>query len=155
MNQAAKNILPVLDISFIPPEDIDSVWDIVSKILKRAVKRSYGRMSVIDIYNNVIDERSHLWVAYNTDTLKIEGCAVTQFQEYPTGLRMLNIDLLAGKKMEDWAHEGVDTLYAWAESNGCDGIEFISRPGFWHWVKHKKGWKKTNVFYEVKFKEEE
>ena len=49
MNQPAKNILPVLDISFVPPEDLDSVWGTVSKILKRAVQRSYGRMSVIDI----------------------------------------------------------------------------------------------------------
>ena len=154
MNQPAKNILPVLDISFVPPEDLDSVWGTVSKILKRAVQRSYGRMSVIDIYNNVIDERSHLWVAYDINTMSIEGCAVTQFQEYPTGLKMLNIDLLAGRKMEEWAHLGLDELYELAEQNKCDGIEFISRPGFWHWVKHKKGWKKTNVFYEVKFNEE-
>ena len=39
------------------------------------------------------------------------------------------------------------------EDNKCDGIEIISRPGFWHWVKHRENWKKTNVVYEVKFNE--
>jgi|TARA_R110002124_G_scaffold50744_3_gene147301 hypothetical protein len=153
VNEPAKNILPVLDISFVPPETLDVVWEEVKLTLKRAVKRSSGKMNVNDIYNNLIDERSHLWIVFNTDDLKISGCCITQFQEYPTGLRMLNIDLLAGKKMDNWAELGLDILYKWAKDNKCDGIEIISRPGFWHWVKHRENWKKTNVVYEVKFNE--
>jgi hypothetical protein len=155
MNELAKEIKPVIDISLIPPENMEPIWGDVSKILKRATKRSYGRMSVVDIHNNLIDETSQLWIVFNTETLKVIGCTITHFQEYPTGLKMLNINILAGKSMEKWAKEGLELLYSWAKDNHCDGIEFISRPGFWHWVKHRKSWKKTNVFYEVKFSEEE
>ncbi len=50
---------------------MEPIWDDVSKILKRATKRSYGRMSVVDIHNNLVDETSQLWIVFNTETLKI------------------------------------------------------------------------------------
>ena len=66
---------------------------------------------------------------------------------------MLNIDHVTGKKMNDWADRGLKVIYKWAKANECAGIEGVGREGFWNWIKTRENWKKTSVFFEYEFEE--
>ena len=85
--------------------------------------------------------------------LKIIGCVVTQISPYPTGKRMLNLDHVAGKNMEQWINNSLDVLKKYAKDNNCNGLEGVGRDGFWHWIKNRN-WKKTAIFVEYNFEEE-
>lgn len=153
MNEPAKKLEQEIDISLVLPNQVDMVWDTCEKILTRSCKRSGGRINPQDIYMRCIENRSSLWIIFETDSLNIIGCGVTQLHDYPSGLRMLNVEHIAGKKYPEWVDKGFDTLDKWAKDNKCDGIEALGRPGFWNWIKNRKGWEKTAVFYEYKFED--
>jgi hypothetical protein len=39
---------------------------------------------------------------------------------------MLNLDILAGKNMQDWVEKGIDVITKFAKENECEGLE-----GYW------------------------
>ena len=151
MNQVAKKLDNNLEISLVLPAQVSIVWDKCEKLFNRSCKRSGGRINPMDILYRCIENRSSLWLIFESETMDIIGCAITQLHDYPSGLRMLNIEHIAGKRYEDWVEQGFETLYKWAEDNKCDGIEAIGRAGFWNWIKKEEGWKETSRFYEFKF----
>ena len=151
MNEPALKLNDSLEISLVLPGQVSIMWKECEKILQKSCKRSNGRISPMDIYYRCIENRSSLWIIFESETMDIIGCAVTQLHDYPTKLRMLNIEHVAGKRYEEWVDEGFKTLYKWAKDNKCDGIEALGRAGFWNWIKKEKGWKETSRFYEFKF----
>ena len=154
MNDLAKKLEQEIDISLVLPNQVDMVWHKCEKILTRSCKRSGGRINPQDIYMRCIENISSLWIIFETDSLNIIGCGVTQLHDYPSGLRMLNVEHIAGKRYPEWVDKGFDTLYKWAKDNKADGIEALGRPGFWNWIKKEKGWEETSRFYEFKFDKE-
>jgi hypothetical protein len=131
MNEPALKLNDSLEISLVLPGQVSIMWKECEKILQKSCKRSNGRISPMDIYYRCIENRSSLWIIFESETMEIVGCAVTQLHDYPTKLRMLNIEHVAGKRYEDWVEDGFKTLYKWAIDNKCDGIEALGRAGFW------------------------
>jgi|TARA_R100001510_G_C7630518_1_gene189455 hypothetical protein len=159
MNEPALNI-PIkpsgeLEISYIPSEQLTMIWDKVEKYLKKTASRSNGRTRVEDIFHDLLNNNSQLWIVFDTGNLDITGVMITLFNDYPTGKKMLCIDHITGKNMQAWAEEGIDILTNFAKTNNCDGLEGVGRHGLWHWVKNKVGWKKPATFYEYNFEEDE
>jgi hypothetical protein len=142
------------DISLVLIENLGLVWDECEKILIRSCKRSNGRVNTKDIYYNFLKNNNSIWIVFNKSDLKIIGCLVTEIMNYPSGIKMLNIDHIAGKYMERWIDRGLEVLTSWSKDNQCVGIEGVGRKGFWNWIKNKEGWKQTSSFYEIKFNEE-
>tara|TARA_R110000822_G_scaffold777_18_gene3491 strand:- start:1771 stop:2223 length:453 start_codon:yes stop_codon:yes gene_type:complete len=150
MNQPALKY--DLEWSMVHPEVLDNCWDECAKILKRSVKRSGGRVTIDDIYRDVDSGRCEMWIVYDTVSLNIIGCSITFLKEYPTGLRMLHIDHIAGIKMNWWLEDGLNMMSHFAKKNGYDGIEGIGRTGFWNWFKNM-GWRKHATFFEIRLQE--
>ena len=98
-----------------------------------------------------LENRCSLWIIFESDSTNIIGAAITQLHDYPSGLRMLNVEHIAGKRYADWVEDGFNTLYRWAKDNKCDGVEALGRAGFWNWIKKEKGWKETSRFYEYNY----
>jgi hypothetical protein len=142
-----------LEFSMVHQELLDKCWDECEKILKRSVKRSNGRVTIDDIYRDIDSGKCQLWIVYNIHDLKIIGCSVTFLREYPTELRMLHIDHIAGISMDDWIEGGLELLENFCKDNGYDGIEGVARHGFWNWVKNK-GWRRHATFYEYRISED-
>lgn len=46
------------------------------------LQRSGGRINPKDIYARCIENRSSLWIIFETDTLNIIGCGITQLHDY-------------------------------------------------------------------------
>ena len=140
------------EVSLILPEHLEDVWLKCEKILKRSCQRSYGRINTIDILYKLGTEECNLWIIFEQDNVNVVGCIITQVHTYPSGLKMLHIEHLAGKHMDNWVYDGVDVLYEYAKDNNCDGVEGIGREGFWNWIRKKDlGWKETARFFEFRF----
>jgi hypothetical protein len=147
-----KEDIPVYKFSLVLPQHLTRVWEDVSKILDKSVKRSGNRVRQVDVYHRLAQNLASLWIIFDEDTMDIVGCVVTNLHDYPTGLRMLHIEHIAGKHMDQWVEEGFNTMYKWAKDNSCQGVEGIGRAGFFNWAK-KKGWKESSRFFEVMFDE--
>jgi hypothetical protein len=159
MNQVAEKIEVEaeegFEISLMPSDKMTLVWEQCEKFLEKSCKRSNGRSTPKDVFYDCLNNRASLWIIFDKGSLDIVGCAITKINQYPTGKRMLNIDHVTGKKMNDWADRGLKVIYKWAKSNDCKGIEGVGREGFWNWIKAREDWKKTAVFFEYEFEDNE
>ena len=144
----------VYEISLVPTEQIPLVWSQVEGLLKKSANRSGGRTRIEDIYYELINNQTQLWIVFDSGNLDITGVQITLFNIYPTGKKMLNLEHTAGKKMQEWVEQGIDVMIKFAKSNDCEGIEGMGRHGQCNWVKNKKGWKKPATFYEYIFEDD-
>jgi len=137
--------------TLVKPKDLGFVWPFIEKLLNKSIKRSYGRTSTDDLLQECLYEESHLWIFYEEDKYpEILGCGITQINDYPSGLRMLNIDHLAGNHHDKWTQEGLRFVEEFAKDANCDGIEALGRPGFWNWLKDEN-YDKIAVAYQKRF----
>lgn len=161
MNQVAEIIEAEVEvekgfeISLMPSDRLTLVWQQCEKLLEKSCKRSNGRSTPQDVFYDCLNNRASLWIIFDKESLDIVGCAITKINQYPTGKRMLNIDHVTGKKMNEWADRGLEVIYKWAKANDCTGIEGVGREGFWNWIKARENWKKTAVFFEYEFEDNE
>jgi len=137
--------------TLVKPKDLGFVWPFIEKLLNKSIKRSYGRTSTDDLLQECLYGESHLWIFYEEDKYpEILGCGITQINDYPSGLRMLNIDHLAGNHHDKWTREGLRFVEEFAKDSNCDGIEALGRPGFWNWLKDEN-YDKIAVAYQKRF----
>lgn len=137
--------------TLVKPKDLGFIWPFVEKLLNKSIKRSYGRTSTNDLLQECLYGESHLWIFFEEDKYpEILGCGITQINDYPSGLRMLNIDHLAGNHQDKWTQEGLKFVEEFAKDSNCDGIEALGRPGFWNWLKDDN-WDQIAVAYQKRF----
>ena len=67
VNQEASGIY---EFSLIPSEQISLVWNQVEEYLKKSAKRSDGRTRVEDIFYDLINNQTQLWIIFDTGNLK-------------------------------------------------------------------------------------
>tara|TARA_R100000935_G_scaffold52027_1_gene78951 strand:- start:315 stop:779 length:465 start_codon:yes stop_codon:yes gene_type:complete len=140
------------DISLVTSDKLTLVWKDCEKLLQKSCKRSNGRAKPEDVFYDCLNNKASLWIIFDKNNLDIVGCAVTKINQYPTGKKMLNVDHVTGKKMDEWI-DRIEVLYKWAKANGCKGIEGVGREGFWNWIKKREDWKKTAIFFEYEFED--
>jgi hypothetical protein len=66
VNQEASGIY---EFSLIPSEQISLVWNQVEEYLKKSAKRSDGRTRVEDIFYDLINNQTQLWIIFDTGNL--------------------------------------------------------------------------------------
>jgi len=141
--------------TLVKPQDIGHIWVFAEKLLKKSAKRSEGRTNTSDIFSECIEGVSSLWIVYEEEEFpELLGCGITQINHYPTGLKMLNIDHVAGVHQEKWTKGALDVLERFAKDTNCDGIESLAREGFWNWIKDDN-WDRVAVAYQKRFDNEE
>jgi len=134
-----------MHIVIVPKNDIDVVFPKVKDYLDKAIRLSGGRYTLEEVKDN-IDFRNHqLWIAFKDND--IYASAVTEFIEYPTGLKSLVGHFIGGKDLEEWKQPIVDSMAQFGKLNGCNRIEFMGRRG-WGKPLKKIGWKETYRTYE-------
>ena len=141
------------EISLVPFDKVPLIWKKVEKYLKKSAGRSGGRTTIEDIYYELINNKTNLWIIFEKTSDEIIGVQITLFNTYPTGKKMLNLEHTAGINMQDWVEKGIEVMTKFAKENECEGIEGVGRHGQWHWVKNKKGWKRPASMYEYNFEE--
>ena len=117
MNQVAEKTQTETgyDISLVTSDKLTLVWEDCEKILQKSCKRSYGRVTTQDVFYNCLNNRTSLWIIFDKSNLNIIGAAITQINQYPTGKKMLNIEHVAGTKMDEWADRGLEVICRWGK----------------------------------------
>lgn len=127
-----------MNISFVPPNHVDDIWDIVQSLLAPAVVLTNGRYMLEDIHIAAKSGDMQLWIAFTEDR-SIIGCGVTSISEYPSR-RLLTVLFVGGSNVRSWREDMINMLERWAKDNQCSGIEAYGR----------EGWAKVLESYNIK-----
>ena len=135
-----------MQVSMVPPEHVDSVWEKVEKYLEGAAEYTYGRYTVDDMYDAVTQYDHSLWIAF--DEKGVKGVVLTRFVDYPRK-RYLSMDFTGGVELDKWKAPMLKLLQHWAYDNLCDGIESSGRPGWMKIFKNDTGYRALWHTYEL------
>lgn len=83
---------------------------------------------------------------YETFGQSVKAMAVTSLAQYPTGLLVGEVILIAGRGQSSEWLQYVDDLKEWARANGADRLQFIGRRGFQRILG--SDWKAAATMYE-------
>lgn len=120
-------------------------------MLHKSVTRSHGRVSLMDVYHDLIDGEQSLWIAL--DDLEIIGCCTVRISKYSTGLTTLSYEHLAGANVGRWLGEGHRVLKMYAKEYGATRLEVPQgRKGWLHHLA-KLGYREFAVRYECELEE--
>ena len=109
-----------VQISYVPPEHVRSVWGEVAPLLLDAVDQTDGRYTLDDTYTLVAQHNYILWIAF--DGMGIKGAVVTCFLNYP-GKKALHIMFLGGVEGRTWETPMLTVLQKFASDSSCHAIE--------------------------------
>ena len=119
--------------TLVAPEDIDTIWDDVEGLIKKA---SDDLLNYIDIYKLLREGTFLLWIITD-DNNAIVTAMTLMFQKYPrdTSLRIVTC---GGEKMKEWLNEFLEKIEVFAKDRGCSYIDIDGRSG---WSKVLKDYK--------------
>ena len=124
-----------LKVSMILPEHLNIFWPKVKNLLKKSVKFTYGRYTLLDIYDVILSGEYQLWVIYNMNENKFNdpiAAIATTITKYPQK-KCVCIHFIGGTQLSKWKDKFLSKLRNFARDMKCDGIEATGRPG---WIKH-------------------
>lgn len=140
-----------MDLTLVPPEDVDIVVRHLWPYLTMSAHRSSGRVTENDILGFVRSGQMHLWAVHDVNS--IHGHVVTEVKQYPQ-CKLLAIQYCAMTTgvMAAVEDKMQDIATRFAKDAGCAGIEFVGRPG-WRRTARKYGYNTESVVYQKFFKE--
>ena len=134
-----------MNISLVPVDHIDNVWDSVKGFLNPAVKVTNGRYMLYDVYVALKNANMQLWIAFGED-LEVIGCEVTTITNYPSR-RVLTSLFTGGRNIRLWKDHMMAVLVRWAEDNECTAIEGCGKKG-WLRMLDSYGVKQSLIMFE-------
>jgi hypothetical protein len=129
-----------MQVSMVPKDHVDAVWESVKDYLDGAAQYTHGRYTIDDIYACVKEYDYTLWIAFDEE--KIKAAVVTNFAHYPRK-KYLVMTFCGGDQLDKWKDPMLTLLQRFAYDTQCDGIEATARLG---WTKifksdgHKPLW---------------
>lgn len=142
-----------LNITLLPPDWIDGLWDQLLPYMQETAYRSRGRVSVEDLKEFIHTGYMNVWAVYDEETNKVCGHFMTEVKQYPK-MKMLVVQYAAmlPNHMEQIEDRMQVLAESFAKDAGCEGIEFVGRPG---WKNHatKYGYTAQSVMYQKFFRQ--
>tara|TARA_R110000868_G_C10637928_1_gene743848 strand:- start:88 stop:519 length:432 start_codon:yes stop_codon:yes gene_type:complete len=135
----------MIQVSMVPKQYVPTCWPMIEPFLEKAAKYTYGRYTVDDIYDSIVDYDYELWVAFEDNEIK--GAVVTNSVTYPKR-KLLCMSFCGGVGLKDWKDPMLAILQRYARDTGCDGIEATARRG-WAKVFQLDGYKSNWVTFEL------
>ena len=137
-----------LELSLVPIGHVSNAIPALIKYLEESAAWSNGRAKVDDILRFILVGQMHLWMVFSPEEQKVYGHIITEVKQYPQ-CKMLVIQYAAMTPNHMVEIEDLMQQYAkdYAVRAGCNGIEFIGRPG---WKKHAEhyGYTAQSVMYQ-------
>ena len=133
----------------IPIDLLDTIWGDALTKLKPAVDQSNGRVSIDDVYHDILSGSSVLWMV----RLKDQPVAyyTTRVTSYP-GSKAMVLEWIGGSDIREWMTETIVAMRKHAAHNECSHIEFTGREG-WTRLLRDTGWKPEYVSYRMELKD--
>lgn len=132
--------------SVVEPKDLPGIWDQVAELLQPACDRSHGQETIQTLRASIMSGRTGLFVV--TDGPDIIGAVTYDVDDYPTGLRLLNITYAGGVAMNTQMPAVIEMFHALKSHGMCDRVRITGRKG---WVKYmqKFGFQPTHYSVEM------
>lgn len=135
----------------IPPDRVRAFAPKTLPLVLRACAYSGGRFDPETVYAACAYEldwlRMQMWVWGHTgggQPASAEAVAITCLSTFGTGLKVLEIVLVAGQDAKGWL-EFEDKLAAFALAEGCTRMQVIGRKG---WGRNLPHWKESARMFE-------
>jgi len=135
----------IVEITYIPPKDIDNIWTKLKPFVALAAEFTYGRFTTNDIRTGYKKGNQQLWLAHEGE--EVLGFSITEIIEYPQ-TRALVMHFTGGKDLPLWKTPMLKDIQEFGSNNGCDIIESYGRVG-WGKVFKEDGYKARFTFYEL------
>lgn len=126
-----------------------AVWDGIKDSIELAIDESDGRATMEIAHQRIMDGYDQVWILSDKD--RFLASVVTSVEQYP-GKKMLRVSWGGGNEVVKNIGIIGDSLYFWAQHNGCDGMECPGRRG-WEKVFKKIGARVCYQMYEIMFDE--
>ena len=139
-----------ISTTWMPPDLVDSRWDEVSILLKKAVDQSGGGHDMEALYKEIMSGEHDLWIIFRGDD-EIVAAYTTQLCKYPRKVSLVVTFCGSDEKMGGLSGAWIEAMTAlkkWAISYGFDSIEIVGRRG-WTRVFRPMGFKETHVITEL------
>lgn len=128
---------------------VPRIWGTVAAMLEPAVQRLAGRYLLDDVLQELRQQKTSLWVAFDDESQEVIGAVVFRVAEYPRR-RLGRIEYVAGTQMKKWGVAMLDVLERYARDYECSGIESGGRLG-WQRLGKAHGFRPTSVSIEKDF----
>ena len=134
------------EVSLVPGNKLYEIEDDVFKWLQPAIDMTHGRFSRDSYARDIEEGRSQLWIAFEAETLSIDGAIITNIEQYPHKT-MLCWALMGGENLARWHRQMYDLIEKFRQDMNLDGSEMVGREG---WVRFMKqyGWTERFRFME-------
>lgn len=121
-----------ISCSGIPASEIQHAWPLVQELLENLTKRDdyVEELTPADMYESIRERNMQCWIIHRRD--EVFAVALTQILTFPSGLRILALPYLAGKRggMKEWVHLKDGILKDFAREHGCKFIRVYGREGW-------------------------
>ena len=133
------------NVIYIPKENVNDAWGMVSKNIADALARSNGYARAEHIKDWILKDKMQLWILWDSETKEYYGVCVTEIIQRPLQ-RCLNIKIMKGRHRDKWEHL-IKHVEEFAWHNNCDLLELVARPG-WKKILKQYGYKESHVLLE-------
>ena len=134
-------------VGIVPLVAVKLAWPQVAPLLAPAVAQSGGRADMRSLFQAIMAEQRTLWTVRSAagDTV---AAFTTHVSSYPTGLRLLSLDFIGGKRMTDWLSNVSDRLDDYVADMDLAGIQHTSERLGWDRVLRNIGWRRAGYSHE-------
>jgi len=131
----------------IHPDNLKKAWNDVEGYITRGLEYADGKYTLSDVKQMILDQGLILWVVYNDEEKKAQGCVLTEIFDYPQS-RCLMIFLVSGDNFDKIVTLLPD-LMEYGKGRGCARLEFYGRPG-WEKVLKAQNFEKIHTVMRLK-----
>lgn len=136
-----------MEISSVPPEQIDYVWAQVEPMVERGLAEAAGDSLSPDYLKASIKRGdSLLWAVH--EGMNVIAVVALDVVRHPAKTTVLVV-LIAGERFRDWSEKVQTLLREFAALVGADTIEAVVRDGMTKWLA-PMGWRRKATLMELK-----
>lgn len=144
--------------TLIPAEHIRKVWLKILPHVRVLVDEAEGRLSEMDIYEEMCAGVQLLWVAAEqesdgVDDFVVHGFITTKINRYAK-ITMASLEYCSGVDADNWFIGLMSVIEKWSRQVGCDGIEMVCGRRGWTRKFKSAGFKDKFTWAEKRFYEE-
>lgn len=120
-----------ISLAKVSVENRHAVMPQLKPFIEKMAKHTLGRQNGADIAIDMMQPTRQLWVLHETDSLNIVGYIVTRIDEHAQARHLVLVNC-GGKRgtLDAVFNQFFGIIEDFARANGCDGIEFLGRPGW-------------------------
>jgi hypothetical protein len=136
-------------ITMVFPHNVQAVWPLCAEMLRPAIDRE-GKYAAEDIRRLLLTGQAQLWVDWEGG--KVLASLVTEFRVFPKGA-WLNVWIMGAPKGEADIEAFQDSMFQFAEANGCVGVMLTGRKGWRGFHDRFKAAVKESTIYTCNLKD--